>query len=58
MDVDVSADSSDYSSIISDTPVSNKTMSPKILSPITPRQMSLYLNDDNNENRNINLEEL
>ena len=68
--LDVSMDSvksnlsSEYSSIITDTPVSSmssKAFSPKLLSPIMSPIMSplkLHLDDENSENRNINLQEL
>jgi predicted HicB family RNase H-like nuclease len=65
-DLDVSMESiksdvsSEYSSIITDTPVSSKAYSPKLLSPISPMvsPLKLRLDIENFENRNMNLEEL
>ena len=63
LDNDISIDdsiysttSTDYSSIITDTPVSNRTLSPKILSPIKG-DTGTYYDDDENRTNNL-LEEL
>jgi len=62
IDADISIDSiysstsTDYSSIITDTPISNRTLSPKILSPIKC-DTGAYDDDDENRTNNL-LEEL